>query len=542
MERKAIEKFLNEIDEGLVVYAPFLREKGFTSNLSVKFLKDEHLLTLGIQIPLGHKRLLQNAVAKLQNAKSKMGITPEPEDEDDTRQQNDRKGLLRPLKLFDPLKSSIQSNKVSMSNSSSASRPERSEVCAEPCTTSFSGKRTPREQGPQILSPVQRMFQQKREEIIEKKAELEKKKVQKAEFISKIERARSLVIQLEGDGARCSKCHLPKHTVKSCDNVECKSAEHCGLLKRHKEDKDIIDEIDRDLTQLERTIDTLEANLQQRKQSLESIESGINHQIEALLLQEYETDYLHLGMKNWVRLNRDIAYVKKIIGKSGKPNLEVVKKIMDEKCLEDECYELEGSASISCSKPRKRPRTNPVSQTMASYGLLFPRQAPYYHDLVPANEEEESEQLKMVMTLSKHEKEAETVCVSEVSSDTKTSCHKNLSEGEAAQNYLMNFLLCIFSFMSFVFNSRVERINFMACVFNFLIGPINFMLRIFNYMVWRINFMLDIFNFVTHLINFVLCVFSFMTISSHYLINAMLCLSNFKVFVVIFTLCAFNII
>ena len=140
-----------------------------------------------------------------------MGITPESEDEDDNRQQNDRKGLLRPLKLFDPLKSSTQSNKVSMSNSSGVSRPERS---TEPRTTSFSGKRTPREQGSQILSPVQQMFQQKREEITEKKAELESKKVQKAEFISKIERARSLVIQLEGDGARCNKCHLPKHTVK----------------------------------------------------------------------------------------------------------------------------------------------------------------------------------------------------------------------------------------------------------------------------------------------------------------------------------------
>ena len=110
----------------------------------------------------------------------------------------------------------------------------------------------------------------------------------------------------------------------------------------------------------------------------------------------------------------------------------MVNRIMEEKRLEDECYGLEGSASISCSKPRKRLRTNPVSQTMASYGVLFPRQASHYHDLVPANEEQESEQLKMVMTLSKQEKEAETVCVSEVSSDTKTSCHKNLSEGEAA--------------------------------------------------------------------------------------------------------------
>ena len=179
MERKAIEKFLNEIDEHLVVYAPFLREKGFTSNLSIKFLKHKDLQTLGVQIPFGNKRLLQNAVAKLQTPK-KRGITPESEDEDDTGQQNDRKGLLRPLKLFDPLKSSTQSNKVSMSNSSSVSGPERSKVCAEPRTTSFSGKRTPREQG-SIFSPVQRMFQQKREEIIEKKAELESKKVQKAE-------------------------------------------------------------------------------------------------------------------------------------------------------------------------------------------------------------------------------------------------------------------------------------------------------------------------------------------------------------------------
>ena len=53
--------------------------------------------------------------------------------------------------------------------------------------------------------------------------------------------------------------------------------------------------------------------------------------------------------------------------------------------------------------------------------------------------------------------------------------------------------------------------------------------------------MLDIFYFVTRLINFVLCVFSFMAISSHYLIDVMLCLSNCKVFVLIFALCAFNI-
>ena len=65
-------------------------------------------------------------------------------------------------------------------------------------------------------------------------------------------------------------------------------------------------------------------------------------------------------------------------------------------------------------------------------------------------------------------------------------------EALSSQNYLINFLPCIFNFMSFVFNSTVEGINFMTCISNFLIRPINFMLHAFNYMACGINFMLDI--------------------------------------------------
>ena len=62
----------------------------------------------------------------------------------------------------------------------------------------------------------------------------------------------------------------------------------------------------------------------------------------------------------------------------------------------------------------------------------------------------------------------------------------------SGQNYLINFLPCIYNFMSFVFNSTIERINFMTCISNFLIHSINFMLYAFNYMACGINFMLDI--------------------------------------------------
>ena len=35
-------------------------------------------------------------------------------------------------------------------------------------------------------------------------------------------------------------------------------------------------------------------------------------------------------------------------------------------------------------------------------------------------------------------------------------------EARSGQNYLINFLLCIFNFMSYVFNFMVQRINFMT--------------------------------------------------------------------------------
>ena len=65
-------------------------------------------------------------------------------------------------------------------------------------------------------------------------------------------------------------------------------------------------------------------------------------------------------------------------------------------------------------------------------------------------------------------------------------------EARSGQNYLIDFLPCIFNFIFFVFNSTVERINSMTCISNFLIRPINFMLHAFNLMAFGINFMLDI--------------------------------------------------
>ena len=202
--------------------------------------------------------------------------------------------------------------------------------------TSASGTHITVNEKDQMLSPVKRMFKRKKEDIIEKKAELPRKKSEKAEsekaeFISKIERGLKMVIELEGDEACCGNCHLPGHTIKRCKNMECRTAEFCGLLKRHKDDRDRLEKMEKNIAELDRTIKTLECTLEKRKQTYNSIECGTNQQIEQMLSEEYNEDYFQCGLKNWVRLNKDIAFIKRSFGKTWKSNLSEVKKVMQEK-------------------------------------------------------------------------------------------------------------------------------------------------------------------------------------------------------------------
>ena len=58
-------------------------------------------------------------------------------------------------------------------------------------------------------------------------------------------------------------------------------------------------------------------------------------------------------------------------------------------------------------------------------------------------------------------------------------------EARSGQNYLINFLLCIFNFMPFVFNSTV------SCIFNFIVqviilsGTFNFMVHLIRAILHR---------------------------------------------------------
>ena len=110
----------------------------------------------------------------------------------------------------------------------------------------------------------------------------------------------------------------------------------CGLLKRHKDVRDRLEKMEKNIAELDRTIKTLECTLEKRKQTYNSIECGVNRQIEQMLLEEYKEDYFQYGLKNWARLNKDIAFIKRSFGKTWKPNLSEVKKVMEEKRMQQE--------------------------------------------------------------------------------------------------------------------------------------------------------------------------------------------------------------
>ena len=85
-------------------------------------------------------------------------------------------------------------------------------------------------------------------------------------------------------------------------------------------------------------------------------------------MQEYQSSYFHYGTKNCAKLNKDITYVKRIVGKNGKPNLAEAKKIMDENFMKDQLGFAERRVEFSnVDKPSKQQRKYPSSLTLAVF-------------------------------------------------------------------------------------------------------------------------------------------------------------------------------
>ena len=217
---------------------------------------------------------------------------------------------------------------------------------------------------------------------------------------------------MEGDGAKCNNCHLPNHTVKRCENISCKSAKH-WRSEKHKEDREALEKMEKNINDLLKTVKAIEDTLEKRKMTHISVESSINRQIEEILLGEFQHNYIVKGNKNWTKLNRDVAFVKKELGVTTRklPSLNDVRVIMEQR-------------RQNKSKLPKKRRVNPSIETLSSRGVKFPTF--YGSDSSESDEEhglnhgslsvarlktadEEAEQPKMAIKLSKTERNSQEV-------------------------------------------------------------------------------------------------------------------------------------
>ena len=75
-------------------------------------------------------------------------------------------------------------------------------------------------------------------------------------------------------------------------------------MKKHEEDRDTLEKIDRNINDLLKTVKAIEGALKKRKMAQISVESSVNRQIEEILLGEFQHNYIIKGNKNWAKLNR----------------------------------------------------------------------------------------------------------------------------------------------------------------------------------------------------------------------------------------------
>lgn len=97
----------------------------------------------------------------------------------------------------------------------------------------------------------------------------------------------------------------------------------------------------------------------------------MNKHIEETLLEEFPHEYIQNNSKNWLKLQQDIAYVKKSLKGSGPPRCEVVKSIIGQrKHLEDE--QNLGISIPSHVSSGKTCKQSAKHKELTSFGITFP--------------------------------------------------------------------------------------------------------------------------------------------------------------------------
>ena len=145
-----------------------------------------------------------------------------------------------------------------------------------------------------LLSPGERFIEEKRRAVEEKLAEATKKRKDCYQRIKEAASENNLT------GQRCSNCHYRNHTVRSCQMEKMKLQEQKNKIKA-----------------LETSATKLEQELRSREVAFDRVQGSVKKQPEDTLLKEYPEEYVQNNARNWLKIQQEVAFVKKSLKDSG---------------------------------------------------------------------------------------------------------------------------------------------------------------------------------------------------------------------------------
>lgn len=100
---------------------------------------------------------------------------------------------------------------------------------------------------------------------------------------------------------------------------KCESVFFCGEITRHPDEKMKLQEQKNKIKALETSATKVEQELRSREAAFDTEQGSVNKQLEGMLLKEYPEEYVQNNARNWLKIQQDIAFVKKSLKGSGLP-------------------------------------------------------------------------------------------------------------------------------------------------------------------------------------------------------------------------------
>lgn len=184
-----------------------------------------------------------------------------------------------------------------------------------------------------MLSPVERFIKSKEDELEAKTEEVMQKK---SELNGMYDQVKKIASAVGRTGQRCSNCHQKFHTVRSCVGEKCESAFLCGDLSKHPDQKLDFQEKKCAITTLETSIKKISQELEARQTAYSRVTNSVNKSFEDILVEEFPDDYVENGERNWLRVQQDVAYIKKNLKSGAVPSREIVRSVIEQK--NEDCF------------------------------------------------------------------------------------------------------------------------------------------------------------------------------------------------------------